>query len=282
MSSKLLMNFSEDYQDWWEKTWREREELFKQLFGETSPPGQVSSFQWDDLELMIPGGCAMTFPPQLPDRPRWLTISHGLTQPLEPNEKNDPESASGYGYEFGFLTYSSQPWCINCGWQLMTYLKQSERYLGRGHRVPMWFSLGNDGSFIATLGKPSLASEAAVFGQMRGAILWPYLAHPGGFTTTTGYFSILVGTTITQDEWALAKATSTAHLLLLLFEADIGQTSDVGRGTVIMNDRWQARWDELRCLTDNDVDEMLLQYRNRSERNVEQGKRSETNGIKPS
>jgi hypothetical protein len=254
-----MMSSNISYQDWWEATWRERESLFSKVFGETFPPGKVISFSWDDLNLMIPGGCALVFPPALPRRPEWLTISHGLTQPSEPPESDTTDVASGYGYEFGFLTRSKATWCPDALRQLMTYLRQSGASIERGHRVPMWFSSNSDSSYVATLGKHPFGSKAQLFGEMRAVLFWPYMHHPAGFSTSTGYFSILLGTTITQSEWEMAKETSTSHLLLILFEAGIGQESDLGRKTVTSDKQWRDRWQQLSKLPQAVVDEMLLQ-----------------------
>ncbi len=44
------------YRLWWEKSFKEREELLRERFGQTDPPGYVNSFSWDAPELIIPGG----------------------------------------------------------------------------------------------------------------------------------------------------------------------------------------------------------------------------------
>ena len=48
---------------WWEKTFKEREDLLRDLIGQTDPPGYVISFSWTDVNLVIPGACALCFPP---------------------------------------------------------------------------------------------------------------------------------------------------------------------------------------------------------------------------
>lgn len=181
------------YRDWWESAWSEREALFKTVFGETSPPGKVISFNWDDFELRIPGACALVFPPAQGHRHEWLTISHGLSQPLEPPQPGRTDIPSGYGYEFGFLTNAKETWCHQALWQLMTYLKQSGNNIDRGHRVPIWFSLKQESSYIVTLGKYQSDATVQPFGDMRAVVFWPYMAHPAGFDTSTGYFSVLLG-----------------------------------------------------------------------------------------
>jgi len=243
---------------WWQATWTERERLLKDTFGETAPNGEVHSFRWDNLDSLIPGGCALVFPPVLPERPDWLTISHGLTQPLNPPATYPSNDASGYGYEFGFLNKSHASWCRDALWLLMTYLRQSRSSIERGHRLPMWFSPDTNHSHMVNLGKPPQTKDTNPFGGMRAIIFWPYMSYPAGFTTSTGYFSILVGTTITESEWELAKATSSSHLLLILFEAGIGQASYLSRASITDCDIWRKRSEEIRDLPSNVVDEMLL------------------------
>jgi hypothetical protein len=254
------MSLYVDYQDWWESTWSERHRLFIKEFGDTSPPGKVISFSWDDIDLMIPGACAMAFPPA-PLRPCWLTISHGLSQPLEPSAADRAVNSSGYGFEFGFLTKTRESWCIDAIGQLMTYLRQSGIPIESGNRVPMSFSLNTDkSSYIASMGKVSSASRLLPTGDMRAILFWPYLAHAAGFSTSVGDFNILLGTTITQTEWEMSKATSSSHLLLILFEAGIGQKSDLTRSTVTVETKWRERWEEICKLPQDAADELLLQF----------------------
>lgn len=246
------------YQNWWQAAWREREGLLKEKFGETSPPGVVTSFDWDDIDLRIPGACALHFPPDGSSRSQWLTMSHGLTQPIEPAVV-DPDTVSGYGYEFGFLTAEKHAWCADALWQLLTYLKQSGSFIERGHRVPMWFSEGASGNLFPKLGKPE-SDERSPIGKIRALLFWPYMRHPAGFTTSTGYFSVLIGTTITQAEWELAKATSSAHLLLLLFRLGIGQTSDVSRDSAHVTADGKTQWRTIESLSEDEVNAMLLEF----------------------
>jgi hypothetical protein len=55
---------STEYRAWWEDKWTEREDLLKGVFGETFPPATVSGFFWRDLDLLVPGACAMVFLPE--------------------------------------------------------------------------------------------------------------------------------------------------------------------------------------------------------------------------
>ena len=60
-------------------------------------------------------------------------------------------------------------------------------------------------------------------GEIRAVLFWPYLFTDGQLVTGTGKFMVFIATGITEDEWQLARQTTTAHLLLLLCRAGIGQ-----------------------------------------------------------
>lgn len=229
------MKTDDAFENWWSSKWKEREDLFNECFGETDPPKTVNAFYWDDIEICVPGGCALTFPP-IAQRKEWLTISHGLTQPAGPDDLSNSQGFSGYGYEFGILTESKASWCTTALYQLITYLKQSGNPIDRGHRVPMWFS--NEGNELSVhLGKPS--SKDSPTGSVRAMLFWPHMSFSKGFSTSTGHFSVLIGTTITQSEWDIAKMSTSTHLLLLLADAGVHQVSTIHRQPVAL-DRWES------------------------------------------
>lgn len=247
-------------ENWWRLTWKERETLLQSHFGVPFPSGQVTGFFWDNPEIMIPGACAMTFPPKCPQRIDWLTISHGLTQPLEIHKSDSTDLASGYGYEFGFLTREHSPWCAHALYLILTYLQERKRSIDRGSRVPMWFSQDNENTPAVNLGTVPHDVPIPPLGLMRAMLFWPYMLYPGGFDTSTGYFSILLGTSITEEEWDMAKSTSSSHLLLLLFEAGIGQVCDINRRSIIEQSQWRKRWREIQSLSGDQTDDLLLEY----------------------
>lgn len=247
-----------EYSEWWTSVWSEREDLFRKLFGETTPPGKVVAFDWEDISLVLPGACALEFAPNR-ERTEWLTVSHGLTQPLQPMAVAQDEYASGYGYEFGVLTQVRENWCPQLLQLLMTYLRQTGKPIDRGHRVPIWFA-SNLNHFYPTMGKLPAEQVACAFGKVRAFLFWPYLKYAGGFRTSTGYFSILLGTAITEHEWEMAKSTSSSHLLLLFMEAGIGQISDLKRNSVTDVAEWRQRWEVIRHLSQQQIDVLLGAY----------------------
>jgi len=242
------------YRFWWEKTFKEREELLRERFGETEPPGWVMPFSWNDL--IVPGACSLCFKPSTPERPHWLYLSHGLTQPLEP-EPPVQGRWSGYGCEFGILTNAESFWTIDALYQLIAYVKSKEASIGIGHRVPIaFFDKHSEGVVRPELG---MVQEDGLtpLGMMRALLFWPYMDQPKPFWTTTGYFDILVGVTITHEEWEMAKETSSTHVLYLLTRAGVGQVSDLGRTTITDDSRWSNEWESIRRLSQEEVQRLL-------------------------
>jgi hypothetical protein len=93
---------------------------------------------------------------------------------------------------------------------------------------------------------------------MRALLFWPYMRHVRGFETSTGFFGVLIGTTITDLEWKMAKETSSTHLLLLLFLSGVGQRSDLNRASVVEESRWRSEWERVRSMSESDADRELL------------------------
>ena len=259
MGKRRRMNDEDRLQSWWERAWKEREDLFRDRFGETDPPGWVMSFSWNDFSLTIPGACALTFPPDSSDRTHWLTLGHGLTQPSGP-EPTVPGRWSGYGCEFALLTHERQPWAAEVLYQLMTYLKSAGATIGIGHRVPIaFFDRGSEGLIQPKLGMVREDDPDSPIGNTRALVFSRFSAQSKPLWTKTGYFDILIGTTITAGEWSMAKETSSAHLLYLLSLAGIGQVSDLERSIVTDDPRWSEEWQAIRRLATEDVEKLITE-----------------------
>ena len=252
----------EAYQRWWEEKWGERELLLRSVFGETDSLNSVISFYWDDFDLEIPGACAMVFPPKPGQREHWLALSHGLTQPESPQDVRGQDEPSGYGCEFAFTTPEKADWAPDALQLLLTYLKQSARAIERGHRLPFWFFRDSSQNLVGEIGKVDRREGRSPVGEMRALIFWPDMSHPSGFDTSTGFFSILVGTTITEKEWQLAKGTSSAHLLLMLFTAGVGQLSDLNRPSVATETTLRTEWERISSLPEEAAEKELLRFAN--------------------
>lgn len=232
----MTMTDDKAFQEWWATTWREKEDIIVTSYG-TEKPTSVIAYDWDDIDLRIPGACAMQFGPLPKNMMRHIVTSYGLSQPIGPEAVVSPQAPSGDGYEIAFASSGPAPWAIGLIGQLLTYVRESSASIGRGHRLPVWFRNSREGF----LGKPE--DGDVPFGEMHWIVVWPDFGNPGGFDSSTGYFNVYFCTTITTEEWAFAKKTSSAHIVLLLAELGYYQTSELNRKDAITdlanNDRLQ-------------------------------------------
>ncbi len=144
----------------------------------------------------------------------------------------------------------------------MTYCKMDEARIAVGHRVPLaFFDRNSEGKPQPGLDLFQDRDPVPPVGEMRALLFWRYALQPTPLWTTTGYFEILIGTTITQTEWQMIKETSSARVMLLLSRAGIGQESDLERKTVTADPRWALEWDEIRRLPDEEVLRLLEAHR---------------------
>jgi hypothetical protein len=239
----------------WGRTWKEREDEVRRLFGDTEPPGYVTSYSWDDLRL--PGGCALAFPPVADNsdlrgawhkRDHWLHLSLGLTQPLSKKHflegKQAGKEYSSFGFEFGILTDEKADWAFETLYALMTLLTDGVD-LKWGDRLAFGFHEIAPGKLSVFSGQ---ASEAGVqpVGTIRALVFWPYLFPDAAFTTSTGRAMIYIATGITEEEWLMTKETTTPQLLLLLCKAGVGQRTQLQRPSVLSDPRWRGEWERIK------------------------------------
>jgi hypothetical protein len=245
---------------WWEKTWKEREDVMWHAFGPShpvdAPEGYVTSL--DLMEMGHPGACVYTFRAS-PDahefrerREYWMYATHGLSQYLTRDERDAARARgvgqSGSGYEFAMLFDEPVDWIGGLLSWMMSYSK-GRSPLDVGHRVPFQFHSLELGNVQWAIGMPEPDDPPPV-DVTRAILFWRYLSPFGAFTTSTGTFSIRVGTTISGPEWELAKSHTSTHLLLLLQWAGIGQRSIPGRSCVTTRDGWEKAWERIRMLTE--------------------------------
>ena len=256
-----------DYDEWWEKvgqndphtvwwvsSFRERETRIRESFGETDPPRAVTAFTWADPRIRVSGGCALTFPPSPESRSYWVTVGEGLTQPARQVTPNSSASLE-FGFEFAVGAPGRFRWCTDLIWLLMTYVKESGRRVEPGDRVPICFV--HEGTELAPrIGKVDKLGVVP-YGNVRGLIFWPCLICPRTFETSSGNFGILMATAVTEDEIAIAKSYSSAHLLLLLCRAGISQVTVPDRPSILENARWHAEFDGIRELSQLEAEQAL-------------------------
>ncbi len=247
---------AKDLDQWWDESWREREELLRRVFGETEPPGTVVAYSWERVDMIIPGACCLSFPPGGSERPHWLYLTLGLSQPLTPTK--DDRGPSAYGWEFGFLAREASDWAPEALYEILSYWMETKNRIDVAHRVPMaFYREGHESRLAPYLRDLEPADQFHPFGEIRALVFWPYLHFPGQFQTSTGHFGILIGTAITADELALAQQSSSAHLLLLLSRAGIGQISDLQRRSVTAASNFQDQWQAIKGLSENEARAIL-------------------------
>ena len=215
-------------------------------------------------KVAVPGACIQVFPPSEGSthptklrRPDWLYLTLGLSQPSAPDDRppqrsrDDLKNLSGYGAEFGILLEAPEDWSPRFLQELMGYTL-SEAPVRGGHRVPFGFYSTDTKDRSWFMGDPGDLGVNAL-DDTRAIFFWPYLGPAGMFLTSTGNFEILIGTSITGDEWEYAKETSTAHLLWLLCQAGIVQRTIFGRKSILSGKRWAEEADQIRNLPYEEV-----------------------------
>lgn len=246
----------------WERTWLERSEAVGLAFGETSPPGIVHSFSWPN-RIRCPGACALAFPPIAASRDPirharqdWLYLTLGLSQPLDreqvEREREAGRSYSSYGIEFAFVVEEESSWAPSALKNFVRYQTDGE-VIEWGHRFPFGFYLDESGERQAFTG-PGWDGGFRPVGEIRAVLFWPFLHPDSVLQTSTGKFLILVATGITAAEWDFAKRTTTAHLLLLLIRAGIGQRTRPDRSCLLSDLRWQQVAREIEGMAPQDCD----------------------------
>jgi hypothetical protein len=240
-----------------ERTWKEREEEVRRRFGPTDPPNWVHSFSWNDIRL--PGGCALVLPPversnnplgAWHERSHWLYLTLGLTQPSTKKQMQDERDAgrqySSFGFELGILTDEKCAWPIQALYLLTTHVTEGVQ-IKWGDRFAFGLRKTEAGDLAPFTGHASTLGLEPV-GDLRAMLFWPYVLKDSSFVTSTGKAMIFVATGITEDEWALAKETTTAHLLLLLCRAGIGQRTIPERQSILNEPQWQEEWRRIELL----------------------------------
>lgn len=231
---------------WFKRTWEERHTELVRIFGPLKAPdlpeGWVYRFEWEELGLG--GACAMCFPPS-GERGHWLYVTHGLTQPENADEVKAKQAAgdprSGYGLELALALPESASWAPPLLMQMMAHVTQGN-VIEAGTRLAVAGKQGEKGPepwYEAGRGVPNISFWA---------LYWPLLDGPKEYQTATGTFRILALTLVTPEEFVLARKTSTAHMLLLLLRAGMGQVSRPGRPTLTRDPKWAELWNSIAAM----------------------------------
>jgi hypothetical protein len=257
-----------DYERWWQRVWKEREDELQRYFGVSHPPGSprgyVASFTTcgGELRVLIPGACALVCPPAndgvlVPHR-HWIFVGHGLSQPNDSEDRPiPPENFSGYGAEFLVVTKVHQDWAAPLISFLMGYAAKVAP-INAGDRVPFGFKRQQDGDVGFFIGRASDHGIEPIHAT-RALLFWRLLGAPRALTTSTGNVGLLAATAITGDEWRFAKRFGTQHLLLLLMRAGVGQVSAVGRRSALADPAHASLVTEVQAMSLEAADAALEQ-----------------------
>jgi len=207
---------------WYDDTMLARETALHEAFGPTSPRDQVILPTDESLYLSCPGFSILRFP-RAKDRPFWLYVTHGLSQPAR---AADAKKGRFIGAEVALATPRSVKWPVAMLELIAGYLLHSPRPLVAHDRLPA-----------------SDLMEVAPGGALLA------LADPGVttvFETPRGTFElrVLVGTT--PEESAAARAlpgrTGSAVLEEVLRELGIGCVTDRKRACAAGTAAFRAAW----------------------------------------
>lgn len=228
--------------DWWLRTWNDREDSVRRAIGETDPPGTVHSvIKWPRVEHTIPGACILHFAPNKL-RKYYLDISLGLSQPLSPGD-------NGRNFELGIYSKQLGGWQADLLYQFFLHCSsQPSQQIRPGDLFESFFFCGSDGTFYAGLGPPVVSRV----GEMTGLCVWPDY-HLPVITTSSNRFWILTLVCVTEKEQSLAFERSSAHLFLLFRRLGIELTYDPFRPCVTSLIDSEAEWEFIKKLSNQDA-----------------------------
>ncbi len=249
--------------EWWLGAWSEREKALTEAYGESlppgAPPGTVVSMPPElQGEGRVPGGSIYMFPPK-PEakRPHWYFATLGLSQPIRkedvPSFSPDSPAPSRFGLEWAIAVKEPANWAVIALFSLAQFALKPPAPIKPGARMPFLFAKPKADpeatleNLVPVLG--TLPRDYTPAGEIVSLLLWPALDRDGPFVTETGRFDLLVATGITQDEWELAKGTSSLHLLRLLLEVGDGQATDPLRKSALASEEGKAAWGRIAALS---------------------------------
>jgi hypothetical protein len=231
---------------WWRNTWNERQTAIKNYFGETEPPGIVTTFNWTDPLLTIPGACVFSFPRKNHSAYQYIHVTLGQTQPESPNEKAQK-------YEFALYSPTNVQWEKQLLYDLITDFSEKNEQVEAGTWYPLsFFQDPNQEIACGLVTHP----RNPRLGNITGLYLWPDNTIPF-FKTSIGDFELMNVIGITSDEDDLAIQSSPPHLLLLIKLLGLEMMVDPLRKSVLSKPDWHIVWKEIKNLDHISVLERL-------------------------
>ncbi|MBI1889414.1 MAG: suppressor of fused domain protein [Burkholderiales bacterium] len=212
---------------WYEDAMQSREVALIARFGPYSPEDKVFKPQNQALETAIPGFAFLRFPPS-EGRPFWLYITHGLSQPSEPeeSEKRDQERLSGFGIEFALATRVEEAWPFTMLEALTSYALQGIKPVLPWDRVPSSDLMENaPGGHLLALQAPGYDTQ---------------------IITATGKFHIVHLVGVTSAEVTKAKlrpgVEGSKALECVLHRLNVGCVTDRKRECLTDSMEFEAAW----------------------------------------
>jgi hypothetical protein len=253
--------------DWYGETWNERCELMDGVFGVSHPPGreagQVLSFNLDNAddfpEAKIKRAVCNLLPPRRPPeveeryrRDHWAFLTIGLSQPIEepPADRGD-DAPSGAGHELVILLDEPALWAAELLRTLMAFTT-TRQPIEVGVRMAFGFYVMEDGTLSWFIGTPE-GNNVEPADATVGLIFWPWLFPANTFVTSTGRFQLIAATSVTRNEWDLARETTTAHLVLLLCKLGLAQRCIPGRACSTDHPGFGVEWPNIAGLAVEEV-----------------------------
>ena len=224
---------------WWTNKWKEREALVRDRFGESVPANSVISYSWPKDEVLLPGACCVQFPPNQVIN-SWLSMSIGLTQPLDQN-------TPGRKWEFCILTDGLEQWPTELIYQIMLHFLKSNDPIENGYWLPVEFHFNLNKDIVA-----NLSNEASALGHMSGIYLWENLDIPD-FLPSTGAFRLMTIIPATKSEDRLSQETSPAHLILLFRQLNLKLVADPTRPDILALPGSNELWSRIKNMHLNKV-----------------------------
>lgn len=246
----------DDYQAWFERTWKDREDAIWDRYGPSHPSGSVEGHAVafpSRIRMQRPGACTYVFRPCAPVLPMriarndWTYATHGLTQPLD--ERTAPPGT----WELAVKTDAPVEWAHLLLLLILLEIIDGADF-GWGHRIA-FFLAERDEHLVPYLGAPEQHEGVTPVGSLRWLLLWPDLRPWGRIPCETGTTGVLVATALTQDEFDRLDDVNRCghHLQLLLCERGVHQVTQADRASVLRDPAGREAWDRIRCLTAEDA-----------------------------
>lgn len=208
---------------WYEQSIASREQELEKQFG----PYEAYTLDNEELEETFPGFAFLCFPPTQ-ERPCWLYVTHGLSQPTEYSEFREGHAGglSGFGIEFAIATREEEEWPFDMLELLSLYILNGDKPVLPLDRIPASDLMSErSGGYLLVLAKPY---------------------HPNRFRMLSGSIHLLFLVGITHTEAMKAQryeGTIGSQILeCVLNKFGVGCITDRGRRSMTDSADFEQVW----------------------------------------